>query len=107
MEEILKLEGVTVRFGGLVAVDQVDLSMNKGEVLALIGPNGAGKTTLFNLLTGIYTPAEGRVLYKQKNLNQLKPFHRVELGIARTFQNIRLIKKLDGFRKCAYCSSRL
>jgi branched-chain amino acid transport system ATP-binding protein len=68
--------------------------MNKGEILALIGPNGAGKTTLFNLLTGIYTPTSGQIIYKQTNINDLKPFKRVEMGIARTFQNIRLIKSL-------------
>lgn len=94
MEEVLKLEGVTVRFGGLIAVDRVDLTMNKGEVLALIGPNGAGKTTLFNLVTGIYAPNDGNVFYKHKKINQLKPYQRVKLGIARTFQNIRLIKSL-------------
>jgi branched-chain amino acid transport system ATP-binding protein len=94
MEEVLKLEGVTVRFGGLIAVDNVELTMNKGEVLALIGPNGAGKTTLFNLVTGIYTPSDGTVMFKGKNMNHLKPFQRVESGIARTFQNIRLIKSL-------------
>jgi branched-chain amino acid transport system ATP-binding protein len=94
MEEVLRLEGVTVRFGGLVAVNNVDLKMNNGEVLALIGPNGAGKTTLFNLLTGIYTPTSGTVYYKQQNINHLKPYQRVDMGIARTFQNIRLIKNL-------------
>lgn len=92
--EVLRLEGVTVKFGGLVAVNQVDLHMNKGEILALIGPNGAGKTTLFNLLTGIYAPTSGTVYYHQKPINKLRPFQRVELGIARTFQNIRLIKNL-------------
>ncbi|WP_019121837.1 ABC transporter ATP-binding protein [Brevibacillus massiliensis] len=92
--EVLKLEGVTVKFGGLVAVNNVDLTMNKGEILALIGPNGAGKTTLFNLLTGIYTPTSGRITFKQKEINAFKPYKRVEMGIARTFQNIRLIKSL-------------
>jgi branched-chain amino acid transport system ATP-binding protein len=92
--EVLKLEGVTVRFGGLVAVNNVDLTMNRGEILALIGPNGAGKTTLFNLLTGIYTPTSGQIFYKEKKMNDLKPYARVEMGIARTFQNIRLIKSL-------------
>ncbi|GGF97442.1 ABC transporter ATP-binding protein [Paenibacillus abyssi] len=92
--EILRLDEVTVKFGGLVAVNQVSFHMNKGEILALIGPNGAGKTTLFNLLTGIYTPTSGAVLYKQQVVNKLKPYKRVEMGIARTFQNIRLIKNL-------------
>ncbi|MFM1655632.1 ABC transporter ATP-binding protein [Brevibacillus sp. B_LB10_24] len=92
--EVLKLEGVTVKFGGLVAVNNVDLTMNKGEILALIGPNGAGKTTLFNLLTGIYTPTSGKITFKQREINAFKPYKRVEMGIARTFQNIRLIKSL-------------
>ncbi|KIL35767.1 ABC transporter [Cohnella kolymensis] len=92
--EILRLEGVTVKFGGLVAVNKVDLHMDQGEILALIGPNGAGKTTLFNLLTGIYSPTSGTVFYKQQPVNKLKPYERVDLGIARTFQNIRLIKNM-------------
>jgi branched-chain amino acid transport system ATP-binding protein len=92
--EVLRLEGVTVKFGGLVAVNNVDLHMNKGEILALIGPNGAGKTTLFNLLTGIYTPTSGSVIYKQQVVNKFRPYKRVEMGIARTFQNIRLIKNM-------------
>ncbi|MFJ5763466.1 ABC transporter ATP-binding protein [Neobacillus sp. NPDC093182] len=92
MEEVLKLEGVSVRFGGLTAVHQVDLSVRKGEIIALIGPNGAGKTTLFNLLTGLYQPTSGIIYYKQRKINHLKPFQRVKIGIARTFQNIRLIK---------------
>lgn len=93
--EILRLEGATVRFGGLLAVNNVDMTMNKGEILGLIGPNGAGKTTLFNLVTGIYTPTSGNIIVYDENINKLKPYERVEKGIARTFQNIRLIKGLS------------
>jgi branched-chain amino acid transport system ATP-binding protein len=94
VEPVLKLEDVSVQFGGLTALRHVDFHVNKGEIVALIGPNGAGKTTLFNLLTGIYAPTTGSIFYKQKKINQLKAYERVKMGIARTFQNIRLIKNL-------------
>jgi branched-chain amino acid transport system ATP-binding protein len=94
MESVLKMENVTVRFGGLLALNNINLEVNKGEILALIGPNGAGKTTLFNLLTGIYKPTSGTIHYKAQNINKLKPYERVKNGIARTFQHIRLIKNM-------------
>ncbi|MEC0237825.1 ABC transporter ATP-binding protein [Paenibacillus kribbensis] len=92
MTTLLQLEKVTVKFGGLVALHEIDLTLNQGEVLALIGPNGAGKTTLFNLLTGIYRPTTGSIYYKGEVINKLQPFERVKKGIARTFQNTRLIQ---------------
>jgi branched-chain amino acid transport system ATP-binding protein len=94
MEPVLELEGVSVRFGGLTAVKKIDFHVNKGEIVALIGPNGAGKTTIFNLLTGVYSPNSGNIYYKNMKINQVKADHRVKMGIARTFQNIRLIKTL-------------
>ncbi|GAB2792586.1 ABC transporter ATP-binding protein [Streptomyces daliensis] len=90
---VLEASGVTMRFGGLTAVQNVDLTVGSGEILGLIGPNGAGKTTFFNCLTGLYVPTEGTVSYKGKVLP-----HRSHLvtqaGIARTFQNIRLFANM-------------
>jgi len=91
---MLEAKGVTIRFGGLVAVNDVNLQTKKGEILSIIGPNGAGKTTLFNLFTGIYRPTGGEVHFKGENINRLKPHERVEKGISRTFQSIRLFKGL-------------
>ncbi|CAM5316682.1 ABC transporter ATP-binding protein OS=Streptomyces tendae OX=1932 GN=GUR47_12460 PE=4 SV=1 [Streptomyces tendae] len=86
---ILDARGVTMRFGGLTAVNGVDLTVDSGEIVGLIGPNGAGKTTFFNCLTGLYTPTEGEVRYKGRVL-PAKSFKVTAAGIARTFQNIRL-----------------
>ena len=86
---ILVAENVTMRFGGLVAVNSVDLHVNKGEIMGLIGPNGAGKTTFFNCLTGLYLPTAGRVVFNGAELPP-KPRKVVIAGMARTFQNIRL-----------------
>lgn len=91
---ILKLENVTIRFGGLVAVDKVNLTVEKGTIVALIGPNGAGKSTMFNLITGIYTPTEGNISFMGKTISGKTPFHIAGLGIGRTFQNIRLFTQL-------------
>jgi branched-chain amino acid transport system ATP-binding protein len=91
---ILKLEDVTIRFGGLVAVDKVNLSVEKGKIMALIGPNGAGKSTMFNLITGIYTPTEGKISFMDKTIAGKTPYHIAAAGIGRTFQNIRLFTQL-------------
>ncbi len=91
---ILELQNVSLAFGGLKAVSEIDFKMQKGEILSLIGPNGAGKTSTFNLITGVYKPTEGKILYKEKVLNKYKPHQITNLGIARTFQNIRLFKQL-------------
>uniref|UniRef100_A0A831XF75 ABC transporter ATP-binding protein n=1 Tax=Geobacter metallireducens TaxID=28232 RepID=A0A831XF75_GEOME len=87
---LLHLDNVTIRFGGLVAVDSVNLTVNQGEILALIGPNGAGKSTMFNLITGIYTPTEGTISFKGKQISGRKTHAIAAAGIGRTFQNIRL-----------------
>lgn len=91
MEKVLEVKNVSVRFGGLVAVDQVSLEQEKGEILSLIGPNGAGKTTFFNLITGVYKPTDGSIFFKGTNITKMKAPDRTRFGIARTFQNIRLI----------------
>ncbi|MFF1683413.1 ABC transporter ATP-binding protein [Streptomyces sp. NPDC058256] len=92
-EVVLDARGVTMRFGGLTAVRNVDLTVNSGEIVGLIGPNGAGKTTFFNCLTGLYIPTEGEVRYKGTVLPP-KSFKVTAAGVARTFQNIRLFANM-------------
>jgi branched-chain amino acid transport system ATP-binding protein len=92
---LLKLDNVTIRFGGLVAVDSVNLTVEQGEILALIGPNGAGKSTLFNLITGIYTPTAGSIAFKGETISGQKTHRIAAAGIGRTFQNIRLFPELS------------
>jgi len=99
MESILEVTELTMDFGGLRALDHLDLEIKQGEIVALIGPNGAGKTTFFNCITGIYPPSEGEMLIRQpgkepRKLNGLKPNHVTENGLARTFQNIRLFQNM-------------
>ncbi len=99
MEPILEVKNLTMDFGGLRALDRIDLDVREGEIVALIGPNGAGKTTFFNCITGIHPPTKGDMLIappgkKQKRINGLKPNHVTERGLARTFQNIRLFQNM-------------
>jgi branched-chain amino acid transport system ATP-binding protein len=95
MNSILEATNLTRRFGGLVAVNNVTFSVKKDEIFGLIGPNGAGKTTLFNLITGLIPPSEGKLLYQSTEISQKKPHEIAALGIARTFQNIRLFGELS------------
>jgi branched-chain amino acid transport system ATP-binding protein len=81
-------------FGGIAALDSVDLSIKEGEILGLIGPNGAGKTTFFNVLTGLYKPDKGEILFKEQRIDGLSPHEIASLGLARTFQNIRLFTNM-------------
>ena len=92
---LLELKNVTKNFGGLVAVNSASFTMQEGTVVGLIGPNGAGKTTAFNLITGNYKPNSGDILFKGKSISGLAPHKIVELGIARTFQTIRLFQKMS------------
>ncbi len=99
MEPILEVKALTMDFGGLRALDNIDLEVHKDQIVALIGPNGAGKTTFFNCITGIYKPTKGEMMIsprgkKKKRLNGLKPNHVTESGMARTFQNIRLFQNM-------------
>lgn len=91
---VLKTDKITMRFGGLVAVKEFSMELNEGEIVGLIGPNGAGKTTVFNMVTGVYTPTEGKIYFKDKDITGKKPHEITQLGVARTFQNIRLFKEL-------------
>jgi len=91
---VLETQNLTMQFGGLVAVNAFDLQIHSGRITALIGPNGAGKTTLFNVITGIYRPTAGKVIFKGEDITNLKPHAVIAKGIARTFQNIRLFPSL-------------
>lgn len=95
MTVTLEARGMTRRFGGLVAVNEVSFDVSKGEIFGLIGPNGAGKTTMFNLMTGLTPPSSGNLSYEGRNITGLPPFKIAQLGLARTFQNIRLFGNLS------------
>jgi len=92
--EILRTEGLTKRFGGVVAVNAVTLAVRKGEMMGIIGPNGAGKTTLFSLISGMEKPDEGRVFFEGRDITGLKPYHLNKMGLVRTFQIVRPFKSL-------------
>jgi branched-chain amino acid transport system ATP-binding protein len=97
MPPLLQLNRVTIRFGGLTAVSELDLSVGGNELVGLIGPNGAGKTTAFNLITGVYQPTDGAITFAGQPTAKLKPHHLARRGIARTFQNIRLFASMSVF----------
>lgn len=92
MTGFLELQGVTKHFGGLVAVNDVSLAVEEGQIYSLIGPNGAGKTTLFNLISAVFRPSSGRILFQGKDLTRLPTHALARLGIARTFQNLAVFK---------------
>jgi len=92
---ILVLNNITQEFGGLRALEEVSLAVEEKTIFGIIGPNGAGKTTLFNIITGIYFPTEGELIFKDKIISGFPPHILARMGIARTFQNIRLFKKLS------------
>jgi len=92
---LLELAGVTQRFGGVVALSEIDLSVPEGSIFALIGPNGAGKTTVFNLVTGVYTPTEGEIRFDGTVISGRRRYLVTRAGIARTFQNIRLFDNMS------------
>lgn len=94
MTELIRLQQVSKRFGGIHALKNVSLQVHSGEILGLIGPNGAGKTTLFNILTGIYVPSSGEIEFDSRSMLGMKPHQVLKLGIARTFQNIRLFPNM-------------
>ena len=90
----LVLHKISKKFGGLLAVDNLDLEVPKGKILSLIGPNGAGKTTVFNMVTGVYPPSQGTIAYRGKKINNMMSSRIISQGIARTFQNIRLFNSM-------------
>jgi branched-chain amino acid transport system ATP-binding protein len=94
---LLDIQNATIRFGGLTAVCELNLTIGPNELVGLIGPNGAGKTTAFNLISGVYRPTEGRIVFNGQRIGGRRPHHLAKLGIARTFQNIRLFGSLSVF----------
>ncbi len=92
---VLSTDNVTMQFGGLTAVSKLSIKVAKNEIVGLIGPNGAGKTTAFNMITGVYTPTSGDIFFKDQSIKGVKSHNITKLGIARTFQNIRLFKDLS------------
>ena len=106
---ILEIKNCSMHFGGLKAVDKLNLFLEKGELVGLIGPNGAGKTTLFNLITGVYNPTFGEIIFQDKRLNGKKPYQITSYGVGRTFQNIRLFNNLtvlDNVKTACHLHSR-
>ena len=106
---LLKASDITMRFGGLTAVDHVNMELRKGEIVGIIGPNGAGKTTFFNIITGLYTPTEGHVYFHDKEITGLKPHLITSLGLTRTFQNIRLFQSMTALENVMvgmYCREK-
>ncbi|MDI9479425.1 MAG: ABC transporter ATP-binding protein [Syntrophomonadaceae bacterium] len=106
---ILTLDGISQEFGGLRALDGVDLMVEEQQIYGIIGPNGAGKTTLFNIITGIYDPTEGTIEFLGQAINGAKAYQVAQMGVGRTFQNIRLFQKLsvlDNVRMGAYGVTR-
>src|SRR5437879_2055153 len=93
-KNLLSAESVTMRFGGLVAVNSIDFTIPQGAIVSLIGPNGAGKTTFFNTITGLYKPTSGRMVFDGREITGSPPSTITSLGIARTFQNIRLFANM-------------
>ncbi len=91
---VLSAQGITMRFGGLVAVNNVDFDIPRGGIVSIIGPNGAGKTTFFNTITGLYKPTSGRMIFEGRDITSASPSDITALGIARTFQNIRLFANM-------------
>ncbi len=96
----LTLDDICVRFGGLQALTDVSFSLTEGEVVGLIGPNGAGKTTVFNVITGVYKASSGKVDYDGSTITGLRPYQVLSMGIARTFQNIRLFQNMTALENC-------
>ena len=94
-EYVLETKGLGISFGGLHAAQDVNIRIRKNQIYGLIGPNGAGKTTVFNLLTGVYMPNSGTIMLEGQNLVGRSPAEICQCGVARTFQNIRLFKKLS------------
>jgi branched-chain amino acid transport system ATP-binding protein len=106
MADLISTKGLTKRFGGLVAVDGVELRIQEGQVAGVMGPNGSGKTTLFNLLSGLFRPSDGQILFQGKDITHLAPHKRVEMGMARTFQLVSVFDSLTAWENLVLSTIR-
>lgn len=108
-ETLLKVDGLTKSFGGVMAISSVEFDLHRGDFLGIIGPNGAGKTTLVNLITGFVRPDRGKVTFKDKNITRRQPYDIANLGVARTFQMVRLFYNLPAYKNLIIplCSERV
>ena len=103
---LLRTRDVTLRFGGIAALDEVDLAVEDKEIVGILGPNGAGKTTLFNTISGFLKPEHGRILFFEDEINHLLPYERVAAGIGRTFQHVRLFRNLTVYENLLVAQHR-
>ncbi|MGH2748732.1 MAG: ABC transporter ATP-binding protein [Actinomycetota bacterium] len=106
MTTLLRTRDVSLRFGGITALDEVDISVGPGEIVGLLGPNGAGKTTLFNVISGFLKPNHGRLLFKEDEISHLLPYERVAAGIGRTFQHVKLFRNLTVYENLLVAQHR-
>ena len=106
MSDLITTQGLTKRFGGLVAVDEVELRIREGQVAGVMGPNGSGKTTLFNLLSGLFSPSAGQIDFGGKDITKVDPHKRVEMGMARTFQLVSVFDSLTAWENLVLSTSR-
>ena len=103
---LLRTRDVSIHFGGIAALDEVDIDVERGEIVGLLGPNGAGKTTLFNVLSGFLKPAWGRILFQDDEISHLLPYERVAAGMGRTFQHVRLFRNLTVYENLLVAQHR-
>jgi branched-chain amino acid transport system ATP-binding protein len=103
---LLRTRDVTLHFGGIAALNEVDISVEPGEIVGLLGPNGAGKSTLFNVISGFLKPDHGRVLFAEEEINHLLPYERVAVGIGRTFQHVKLFRNLTVYENLLVAQHR-
>ncbi len=103
---LLRTRDVTMRFGGVTALDEVDIAIEPGEIVGLLGPNGAGKTTLFNVISGFLKPDHGRILFQEEEIQHLLPYERVAAGIGRTFQHVKLFRNLTVYENLLVAQHR-
>jgi branched-chain amino acid transport system ATP-binding protein len=103
---LLRTRDVSIHFGGIAALDEVDIRVETGEIVGILGPNGAGKSTLFNVISGLLKPDHGRILFEEEEIGHLLPYERVEIGIGRTFQHVRLFRNLTVYENLLVAQHR-